>query len=266
MFQGFEQKYPEYEVITPHTNLKFTIRSLTTAEELKIKTSLTDKNTLTEILNKTLYDCLVQKPKVIDSFESFLSNLTLTDREALFTGWYHCSYGNIVENIPVVCPSCGHNFTINYDLSIGGRFEPYSGKELEILDKEVEVDLDVAPAKIVIKVPTMKDELELTKSFFSENQEDDILNMLLYTKKIYYFEPNDKSRKNPIPIDNIADTIFALKSLVPRDRRKLRGAYADNFGKYGLWLEYNTKCINCGNSFTGEVGLLQYFFREVYTG
>ena len=39
-FKGFNIKYPEYEVITPHTNLSFTLRSLNVQEEETLKGSL----------------------------------------------------------------------------------------------------------------------------------------------------------------------------------------------------------------------------------
>ena len=266
MFKGFEQKYPEYEIITPQTKLNLTVRSLTTSEELKIKTSLVNKNTLTEILNKILYDCIVNKPEDLNNYNNFLKNITLADRDALFIGWYHASYGNIVENIPVSCPKCDTSFPINYDLSAGGNLVEYSGKPKEILKEVKEVHFDIAPGFVKIKCPTLQEEIDLTKSFFSDNQEDEILNLMLFIKDIYYYAPEDKAKKDPILIDNEVDKIHALKTLVPRDKRKIKKEYAESFGKYGLFLPYTTKCVNCGEAFDGEVNLLHYFFREVYTG
>jgi hypothetical protein len=82
-FTGFDLKYPEYEITTPHTNLAFNVRSLNVQEEERMKGSLISPNKITEHLNKCIYETIVKKPDTIKDFEGFLKALTLKDRDAL---------------------------------------------------------------------------------------------------------------------------------------------------------------------------------------
>ena len=77
MFTGFKQPLPEYEVITPHTNQSFTVRSMTVQEEERIKGSLLSASAVTDHLNRCIFDCIVQKPSGIKNFEDFLEKCSL---------------------------------------------------------------------------------------------------------------------------------------------------------------------------------------------
>ena len=268
VFKGFEQKFPEYEVITPQTKFQYTVRSITTAEELKIKTSLVGKQNFTNLLNETLFSCIVRKPDHIKTYEDFCKNTTLNDRDAIFIGWYHCSYGNIIDDIPVMCPYCENQFTIKYDLSKGGHLEEYPGKPGEILKKEVKVNLEYAPATVLIESPTVQKEINSLKDAWLQNQNEDIINYYMMIRQLSYYEAEDTDRNNPIPLKNTTDIIYALNSLIPKDKKKLKVAYAENFGKYNLSLPYEVACTNqnCNKPIAGEVDLFRYFFREIYEG
>jgi len=62
MFQGFNIKYPEYEVITPQTNLSYHVRSLNVQEEERLKASFLTPTKANDHLNKCIYDSFVKRP------------------------------------------------------------------------------------------------------------------------------------------------------------------------------------------------------------
>jgi len=264
VFQGFVQKFPEYEVPTPITNNVFTVRSITTAEELKLKSSLVSQSKLISILNSLLYDCIIQKPESITDIDTFKKNTTIIDRDALFLGWYHCSYGSVIEDIPVVCNKCKHEFTFNYDIEQGAKVDSFNGLPGELLNKRISVNLNIAPAIVELQLPTLEKEELIQKNTSSMKDEDDITNLLLIISDIYYFLPDDKDRTNPIKIENMLDKIYALKSLVPKDKKQINKAFQDEFGKYGVTLDYEVTCPNCSNTINRTLDLVRFFFRALY--
>ena len=110
-FKGFNLKYPEYEVITPHTHLSFSLRSLSVSEEERLKGSLLTPTKITEHLNKCLYESIVQKPESITDYKTFLKSLSLKDRDALLYGLYHITYEEI-RNYDIRCTNCKKEYPV----------------------------------------------------------------------------------------------------------------------------------------------------------
>ena len=137
VFTGFENlKYPEYEVITPQTNLSFNVKTLNVQEEERLKGSLVTPQKVTEHLNKCIYESIVEKPKSIEDFETFLRTCTLKDRDALLYGLYHITYEEI-RNYDVVCSSCRKDYPVTISASDTFSFTPYPHKD--ILKKNVKL-------------------------------------------------------------------------------------------------------------------------------
>lgn len=261
IFKGFQIEYPEYEVKLPQTKLILRIRSVTTDEEMKLKTSLVGKRNNMELLNKTIYNCIIDKPEIIDTYEKFTETITLRDREALFSGLHHCSYGDDME-MNLTCPKCDYDFTVKLRLSEGVNIEEYPGEECEILKQRVDVQLDIVPAIFKIKEPTIKDEMDIMNNHLVSNEDPDFTSLFMITDKILY-KP-DKNSEDLQEIETLVDKIYAIKQIVPRDRKKIKQAYAENFGKYSMNFMYDASCPSCRNAFVLGVDIVEQFFRRLF--
>ena len=130
VFQGFNVKYPDYEVVTPQASLSFHVRSLSVQEEEKLKGSLMTPQKITEHLNQCIFDAVVKKPKEIKDFDSFLKCVTLKDRDALLYGLYHISYGDI-RDYDLTCGSCRKEYPVTVKASDTFNFTPYQNKAVQ---------------------------------------------------------------------------------------------------------------------------------------
>lgn len=223
---------------------------------------LNDKNKL-DVFNKIIYNCIVSKPEEIDTYEKFIQNVTIRDRESIFSGLYHSSYGDDVD-MNITCPKCENNFDIKLSLLNGVSINEYEGEKLEIIKKRAVVELDYVPVIIELKEPTLKDELDLEDNFLLKNEDDEFTSMFMYIDSIKYYENNDPSILKEIT--SISDKIFAIKSIIPKDKKKIRKAYADNFGKYGIKFNYETTCprSSCRSTVYVGVDIVNQFFRQLY--
>ena len=140
MFTGFKQKFPEYEVVTPQTNLSFTLRTLTVQEEERLKGSFVTPQKIIDHLNKCIYDAIVQKPESIPDYKTFLEKITIKDRDALLYGLYHITYEEI-RNYDVTCSACGKSQPVTVKASDTFSMVPYEGTN--ILEEEVSVKLPI---------------------------------------------------------------------------------------------------------------------------
>ncbi|GAG52822.1 unnamed protein product, partial [marine sediment metagenome] len=174
MFTGFTHKFPEYEVITPHTNKSFRLRSMTVQEEERLKGSLLSPSVVTDHLNRCIYDCMVVKPEDIKNFDDFLANCTLKDRDALLYGLYHITYEE-VRNYDVSCGSCGKTHAITIKASSTFSMNPYPADK-NIMEARFQVPLPVLTSvTATVRQPTLKDEAEAMKFAGSNNKLLDLL-------------------------------------------------------------------------------------------
>ena len=261
MFTGFNVKTPEYEVITPQTNLSFTIRSLNVQEEENLKGSLITPTKITEHLNKCIYDALVEKPDSIKDFDSFLRMVTLKDRDALLYGLFHITYEEI-RNYIVKCNKCEKEYPVTIKASNTFNFTPYPEKD--ILTKKVKVDLPVLKGvSLYIKQPSLFDETFALRELASRPGSN--LDIIIETLIIDHFIQDMEESTEPMIYNDPSDIIDAYLSLPARDKRKIHESYSENFGKYGISLKMKTFCPSCGKEETINIDLVDNFFRSMYS-
>ena len=254
-FKSFNIKYPEYEVITPQTNLSFTVRSLNVQEEEALKGSLVTPQKIAEHLNKCIFDSMVQRPKTINSLDEFHKNVTLKDRDALLYGLYHITYEDI-RNYEVKCTSCNHQFPVTVKASETFNFNPYEGKN--VLRERVRVPLPGSPGVFAfVKQPTLFDELSNMKSLMSRPGST----LELITES---FEQDVEDRAESVVYTDRVDVVDAYLTLPAKDKREIYKKYNEAFGKYGIELKMKNYCTSCGHEDIFDIDLVENFFRSLY--
>ena len=260
MFTGFaNQGTAEYEVITPQTNLSFSVRSLTVQEEEKLKVSFVSNAKITEHLNQCLFDVITKKPKEIKDFGSFLKNLTVKDRDGLLFGLYHITYDEI-RNYDITCGKCEKEYSVTIKASDTFTMEPYPSKD--VLTKKVKVPLKSKGVTAVIRQPSLMDEQEAIKQLLQRPGVS--MDLISETLIIESFEENIDTKVEPDIYDNRIDIIDAYKTLLSKDKRIIFDEYKKNFGQYGIKLGMTSYCDKCGNKEDVTINLVQSFFRALH--
>lgn len=264
VFKGFDIKYPEYSVITPHTLQEFTIRSLTVQEEEVLKASLLTPNTLSEHLNKVIFSCLVKKPDNIKTLDDFINNLTIKDRDALMYGLYHVTYKDI-HSYDVTCTECDTTNSVKIDFLKSFKTEmwPSNKPEDSILKKEIPIKFEIASnITAIIVQPKLVDEQKVLKSstFVSEETRDLSLELLVIKR----FEIDRPEAKTPDTLEDRDNIVKGYKQLPVVDKSLINKTYQENFGKYGVSIKTIVKCKKCGFENNVSIDLVRQFFRSVY--
>jgi hypothetical protein len=260
-FTGFKVKFPEYEVITPQTGLSYTVRSLTVAEEERMKASMITPTKVAEHLNKCIYEAIVKRPPQIKDFKTFLQNTTLKDRDALLYGLYHVTYEDI-RNYDVRCTSCRKEYPITVKASQTFSVLPYPGTD--VLTKRVKVDLPVSKGvSTYIKQPTLEDEAEAIRTL--SGTPGFTLEAIAETLVLDRFEQDIPESTEPMVVSERSEVIEAYRSLPALDKRAIYEKYNEEFGKYGIDLKFKSYCIHCGNEEVTTIDLVENFFRMVYS-
>jgi len=261
MFTTFDAQLPSYEVITPQTKKSFKLKSMTIGDEERLKASLMSESKILSHLNKCLYDAIVEKPEGY-SLKKFLQTTTLRDRDALLYGLYHITYEEI-RNYSVTCGNCNHNHDITINASDTFSINMYPGEEDEILSKIINVPLQLLKGVVFkIKQPTLDDENEMTKRFaFSNHYSDSMLSECLM---IDSFEQTPEESVNPIIFDDVNDITAAYITIPAKDKKIIKNAYEENFGKYKIKLQMKVSCPSCGKMEVIDIDLVDNFFRAMY--
>jgi len=261
MFTSFDVVLPTYEVITPQTKQSFLLKSLTVADEEKMKASLMNEKKILQHLNKCLYDSIAEKPESF-TLDEFLSTVTLKDREALLYGLYHITYEEI-RNYTIVCGQCGNNQDVTVNASDTFSISLYEGEEKEILEKKIKKQLKILDrVQAVIRQPTLKDENEAMKKFTFQNYSTELIAETLIIDHFIWDKADEL--KEPEIIDDRDDIIRAYSSLPPKDKKLINDTYFDNFGKYKISLKMQNTCGKCGNMEVIDIDLVDNFFRAMY--
>lgn len=259
MFKGFNIKYPEYEVITPQTNLSYNVRSLNVQEEERLKGSLLTPIKINEHLNKCLYDSLTKKPDIITNYDAFLKNTTLKDRDALLYGLYHITYEEI-RNYDVYCGTCRKQYPVTVQASSTFNINSYPGND--ILKKESNIVLPSSDkVTAFFKQPTLFDEMNHFKSGGANTQNLDLLMETLIITKFQY-QPDDGDTVVYSDREDVAD---AYKSLPSKDKRAIYKKFREEFGQYGITLKMRSSCIHCSAVEEIDIDLVDNFFRMVHS-
>lgn len=276
VFEGFGIEYPEYEVVTPQTKQSYTIRTLTTGEEDILKGSSISPSKLSRHVTDVLWKCIVKKPDSIKSFDDFIKNVTLKDRDALLYGLYVASYKEI-QKYNIVCedPDCKHKNTVNINLEKGlnGKFwDPqekfeFEGKEIErdnIIKFRMSLSMPTfGHVTCVIKAPTIKDELDITESdSFSDSE--DINNRMaisMIDKFVIGALKNKPEEETFVERSNI-ETIY--KKLPSKDKKYIISSFNEIFKDYQVYVESIVKCQKCGKEQKVYLNIADEFFRALY--
>jgi hypothetical protein len=259
MFKGFNVKYPEYEVITPQTNLSFVVRSLNVSEEERLKGSFMTPSKITEHLNKCLFDAIVSKPQQIKTYDDFLKKVTLKDRDAILYGLYHITYEDI-RNYNIRCGACGKEYPVKVKASETFNMNQYPGKD--ILKERVEVPLEKTPGVTAfIKQATLFEEITSLKTLGGQPASN--LDIITESLVIDRFEQLPETG-DVIVYDERGDVIDAYMALPSKDKRLVNKKYIENFGQYGIELKMKSACIHCGAEDIINIDLFANFFRMVY--
>lgn len=258
MFKGFDIRYPEYEVITPQTKLSYNVRSLNVQEEERLKGSLLTPLKVNEHLNKCIYEALTKKPEQIKSYDAFLRNTTLKDRDALLYGLYHITYEEI-RNYDVFCMACRKQYPVTVQASSTFSMKSYPGDD--VLKKEIHEILPVSNVTAFFKQPTLFDEmLHFQSGGVNPNNMDLLMETLIITK--FQYQPGEG---DTVVYSDREDIMDAYKSLPAKDKRAIYKKFREEFGQYGITLKMLSTCIHCGKTEEIDIDLVDNFFRMVHS-
>ena len=259
MFKGFNIKYPEYEIITPQTGWSINVRTMNVQEEERLKGSILTPSSITDHLNKCLYDTITKKPAEMPDYDSFLRKITLKDRDALLYGLYHITYEDI-RNYEINCGTCKKTYAVTIKASTTFNMNPYPNKD--ILTKKVTKELSISKGVFVtLRQPTLFDEMTVMKTVQSAMFSVDLITETLIIDKFQH----DPDSGDSIIYTERDDIISAYQQLPALDKRDIYKLYREEFGQYGINLKMRSTCIHCQNQEEVDIDLVQNFFRMVYT-
>lgn len=132
MFKGFTTfKYPVITVILPQTGRSVNVRGLTVGETSKIRGSLVTPASSIPIINKCIWNCIEDKPQDYITYDSFLKNTTIRDREVLLFGVFQTTF-NKEKDISTRCRQCDKDINFRVILDDLVSLNMYPGiKELQ---------------------------------------------------------------------------------------------------------------------------------------
>jgi hypothetical protein len=233
---------------------------MTVQEEERLKGSLLSPSSVTDHLNRCIFECIVQKPKAVHNYDDFLSKCTLKDRDALLYGLYHITYEE-VRNYDVQCGSCNKSHAITIKASSTFNINPYPADK-NILDERLKVELPVIKTVFAtLRQPTLKDEADAMKIAGSNTK---LLDLLTETLVIESFTENVDGQDSQI-YSTREDIVDAYRSLTPNDKRAIFAEYRSKLGDYGIELKMRTTCVHCGEEEVIDLDLVDNFFRMVHS-
>ena len=275
-FEDFQ--FPTYEVITPHSKLHLTVRSLTVAQEERLRESALTAAKATALLNQTVYECITEKEPPLDTIYNFERNVSIIDREALLYGILVASYGE-EQDFTINCSACDFQYTVKENITENVDIRLYEGRE-SLIAKTVDVTLPISKYKAVLCLPTLKDEREFaTSKGISQEilrradsyiiiRELHIPQKQIVTKQ----KPeenienesstnNSEDDKKYLVVKNVFEIYSYLRNLPSRDKIAIRKAWNEAYGNYGINLYVRGTCPNCGKSEENPVSLIAELFR-----
>lgn len=264
MLINFNDLLPVYNIVTPQTKLELSIRSLTIAEEERLKASILvpTPGKVTEHLNNCLFGTIVNKPERMKNYENFLKSLTIPDRDALLYGLYHITYEE--ERIyNISCSQCGHEHSVIINADKTFNINLYPGED--ILKARVVVPLNNNLA-VVLKQPTLADERFAYNNLLQRpiDSNDIYVNSMMIDKIVELTGKKDDIPDEKNAITNREDILDAFLSFPAKTRKIIYKAFYKEFGQYCIELKMNTICPKCGFNEVKNIDLLSQFFRLVF--
>lgn len=268
IFTGFNIQYPEYEIITPQSGRRYTLRTMTVGEEEILKGSMMTPITVADHLAQVIWKCIVKRPDDIKSYEDFINKTTLKDRDALIIGLHLISYGDI-EKYSVVCDQCDYNNLVNVNIAESMNFVAWdkfdeNNELVDCISHRHTLPLAVFKGvNAILKIPTMAEEIELNKKaqYMSDKTTSAMMNLLMIDKFTV-----DATPKNPNG-DSLTDRnviLSAYNSLPAKDKALINKTYQDEYDKYKAVVEVTIRCGQCGKERKVLIDLTQQFFRSLY--
>ena len=258
MLPGFQ--YPVYTCVCPQTKYTFDVRCLTVSEEDKILSSATFGYQMLHNINEILYQCCVNKPDNIKTFDDFRKHVTQKDRDALLYSLLQASDAD-EQVLEVVCASCRAKKTVKVKLSECFSANMYPGAEGEILQKEVPVTVQLGDytGVFTLKVPTLERERQVLTYLGPKKVSISMLTFLLTVHNAVLKQKDQDVEK----AESLSDLEVMLRSVPGKVGRKIRNVFNEEFGQYGMNLQYRYICDDCGSTNTHTIDLVEVLFRTV---
>lgn len=261
LFKGFASKYPEFEVLTPQRKQTFTVRTMTVNEEEILKGSLLTPLTVPEHLAQVLWTCIVKKPEYIKTYDDFIKNVTLRDRDALVYGLYVSTYKDI-QNFSITCRECDQTTKVKVNMDKSASFEVWP-KDEDIINYNEKIELEMTPGvECYLKVPTMYDEIETAKRSLkmSEKMASLAQDSLMIQKFVVLPTPENTTEEVIKSPENI---LTGYTTLPAKDRRMIVDKYHELYDKYMMTVSTEFTC-RCGNVQKVGIDITRQFFLALY--
>lgn len=114
----------------------------------------------------------------------------------------------------------------------------------------------------VIHQPTLLDEYEILNNVpFMQRKQSDLINETLIIKRFEVYKDNDSRARQTI--GDREDILRGYQSLPNPDKKAIYDAFRDNFADFGISLNTNWDCLNCGEENSMELEIVAQFFRMV---
>jgi hypothetical protein len=291
-------KYPEMSIKLPQTGLELTVRCLLTREVDALKHSTLSPIQSVISLNEIIYEAIQNKPDNLKTYEDYINNITMQDRNSLLYALYNITFGND-KVFKVMCGRCEKEQQIKVNLNNCYSFLPYPystnliksydlvktvenevDTEIESVKKEIEekketveensfniisrvekIKLEYAEDAVAyVKQPSIKNELDaLNKMVFAENE-----HVLELTKSLFIQKFEGKNENGEvIIIESPEEILETYNELHITDRKKLNEEYYEKFGKYNSEVKTSWNCKFCNHKNELEIDVASQFFRMV---
>ena len=232
----------------PHSNFEFDVRGLTIEEEDSIKSSNSSAKRIADSIMHILYNCIsqdIKKPgSPLGTYDSFIHNISLADRDALALAVIQQTYGASHE-MATPCRRCGKSFTEEVSLPECMDLNIYTG-EIPILSQRKVLEFPEFGWKMYLKIPTVADELA---TLSSNDRIDDVQKAaeFIYIDKIEFTEKNDQGRSYSDSFTNYLAIYGMLKRKPAKLRKEIQKAYEQFRGDWGVTGKHETTCKFCGS-------------------
>ena len=143
---------PTFTIAAPQTGFVFDVRALTVKEVHSMKETMTSNSRAVTIIHDIIWGAIVRKPDGIKTFEDFLLNTTLKDREAIAYGIYVMTFGK-EKLFEVYCLNCQktQKIKINFKDIYSAELYPKASTVINSYrvvkaSKEIELDPEIEKA------------------------------------------------------------------------------------------------------------------------
>ena len=262
-FSGFNIKYPEYEVIPPLTISKCSVRCMRSDDEMALKGSfVTSEAGIVDQINKAVWQCMVSKPDGVVSFDDFVSKMFTKDRDALFYGLNHVTYGDDFT-FKFKCPECGKTFSAKVKLGECFSIKTW-GHDVGPAEYTVDFELPEAPgSKIVLRAPTIGHEAALMSDpVFAPKSNKPYMTLCSHIDHLEETGTNGEVNRYKEPLS----LLKGVQTIKPQTRKLLEDLVDKEFGAYDISLTAKVKCPmqHCGHVEEGvELDLSECLFRAL---